>query len=46
MNSRSFIRLQGGVKSGSGAALWFWTFACNDLLVPRWFKTNGDPITE
>ena len=42
-----YISLQGGVKSGSGNPLWYWTFQCvnvvNGLLVYR--KANGDPIT-
>jgi len=45
VNSASFIRLEGGVKSGSGAVIWFWTFACNNQNpAGHYFRTNGDPV--
>ena len=42
-----YISLQGGVKSGSGKPLWWWTFACVNVVngQPVYRQTNGDPIT-
>jgi len=42
-----YISLQGGVKSGSGKPLWWWTFACVNVVSgqPVYRQTNGDPIT-
>jgi hypothetical protein len=42
-----YISLQGGVKSGSGNALWYWTFECANVVdgLPVYRKTNGDPVT-
>lgn len=42
-----YIRLQGGVKSGSGKPLWWWTFECANVVngQPVYRQTNGDPIT-
>ena len=42
-----YISLQGGVKSGSGNPLWFWTFQCVNVVngLPIYRNTNGDPIT-
>jgi hypothetical protein len=46
LNSQ-YISLQGGVKSGSGKPLWWWTFACVNVVngQPVYRQTNGDPIT-
>jgi hypothetical protein len=42
-----YISLQGGVKSGSGRPLWWWTFECANVVngQPVYRQTNGDPIT-
>jgi len=42
-----YISLQGGVKSGSGKPLWWWTFECVNVVngQPVYRQTNGDPIT-
>jgi hypothetical protein len=42
-----YISLQGGVKSGSGKQLWWWTFECVNVVngQPVYRQTNGDPIT-
>jgi hypothetical protein len=42
-----YISLQGGVKSGSGKPLWWWTFQCANVVngLPVYRQTNGDPIT-
>jgi hypothetical protein len=42
-----YISLQGGVKSGSGKPLWWWTFECVNVVngQPVYRQTNGDAIT-
>jgi hypothetical protein len=42
-----YISLQGGTKSGSGKALWWWNFQCVNVVngQPVYRQTNGDVIT-